>query len=103
MNRLIIIALLACSVTCVAQVPERLKDAFPEGTIYHQNVPYARDTIKKHLLDVYLPPNAKGNVPLVIWVHGGGWMLNDKYADMGYMKNTIRTILEKGYALASID
>jgi acetyl esterase/lipase len=50
-----------------------------------------------------MPANAKANTPLVIWVHGGAWMLNDKYADMGYMTNTIKSILEKGYALASID
>jgi acetyl esterase/lipase len=30
-------------------------------------------------------------------------MLNDKYADMSYMKNTIHSIVESGYALASID
>ncbi len=30
-------------------------------------------------------------------------MLNDKYADMGYMRHTVRSFLDKGYALASID
>ena len=30
-------------------------------------------------------------------------MLNDKYADMGYMTNTIKSIIDKGYILASID
>jgi len=39
----------------------------------------------------------------VVWVHGGAWMLNDKYADMGYMKNTVRGFLDSGYAFASID
>ena len=58
---------------------------------------------KKHLLDIYLPPNATGKVPLVIWVHGGGWLSNDKYADMGYMKQTIAELINQGYALASID
>lgn len=103
MKRLLTILLLGAATSCVAQVPESLKDAFPEGTTFHQNIPYAHDTLKKHLLDIYYPKNAKGNAPLVIWVHGGGWMQNDKYADMSYMKNTIRTLLEKGYALASID
>jgi acetyl esterase/lipase len=28
------------------------------------------------------------DVPLVIFIHGGGWVGNDKYADMGYMPNT---------------
>ncbi|MEJ7643819.1 MAG: alpha/beta hydrolase [Chryseolinea sp.] len=86
-----------------AQVPERVKAWFPAGTIFHQNIPYAKDTLKKHLLDIYLPQNAKANTPLVIWIHGGGWMSNDKYGDMGYMSNTIRSFIEKGYALASTD
>jgi acetyl esterase/lipase len=85
------------------KLPETIKDAFPGGTVFHANIAYAGDTLKKHLLDIYLPPGAKGNVPLVIWVHGGGWMHNDKYADMSYMKGTIKAILEKGYGLASID
>ncbi|MBT1703243.1 alpha/beta hydrolase [Chryseosolibacter indicus] len=89
--------------TSFGQLPERIKTIFPEGTAFHQNINYANDTLKKHLLDIYLPSNTKGNTPLIIWVHGGAWMLNDKYADMGYMRNTIRTFIEKGYALASID
>lgn len=87
----------------VAQVPERIRTMFPVGTVFHQNVPYANDTLKRHLLDIYLPPDVQANIPLVIWVHGGAWMLNDKYADMGYMKNTVRSFIENGYALASID
>lgn len=86
-----------------AQAPERIKDMFPPETIFHQNVPYASDTLKGHLLDIYMPSKISGNVPLVIWVHGGAWRLNDKYADMGYMKNTVRSFIEKGYVFASID
>lgn len=85
------------------ELPERIKSIFPEGTIAHQNIPYAGDTLKKHLLDIYLPPNAEGKLPLVVWVHGGGWISNDKYADMGYMRNTVKGFIEEGYALASID
>ncbi|OOG78237.1 alpha/beta hydrolase [Algoriphagus sp. A40] len=81
----------------------RVISIFPEGTTLHGNIPYQNDTLKKHLLDIYLPPNATGKVPLVIWVHGGGWLSNDKYADMGYMKETIAEIINQGYALASID
>jgi acetyl esterase/lipase len=92
-----------CISCATAQTPEHIKAAFPAGTIFHPNIPYANDTLKKHLLDIYLPGNATSNTPLVIWVHGGAWMHGDKYADMGYMKNTIRTVIEKGYALASID
>ena len=80
-----------------------VQNIFPEGTVMHNNIPYANDTLKKHLLDIYLPPNANNNTPLIVWVHGGAWMLNDKYADMGYMKNTIKAFISNGYALASID
>jgi acetyl esterase/lipase len=76
---------------------------FPAGTVTQANIPYANDTLKKHLLDIYLPSNASSSTPLIVWVHGGAWMLNDKYADMSYMGNTIKGFIEKGYALASID
>jgi acetyl esterase/lipase len=76
---------------------------FPEGTVLHGNIPYNNDTLQKHLLDIYLPPDLKGTLPLVIFIHGGGWLSNDKYADMGYMKKTVAEIISSGFALASID
>ena len=78
-------------------------NVFPQGTVIHGNIAYNNDTVQKHLLDIYLPANAKGKLPLVILVHGGGWLGNDKYADMGYMKKTIVEIVNSGFALASID
>ncbi|MBD0377074.1 MAG: alpha/beta hydrolase [Flavisolibacter sp.] len=86
-----------------AQTPSPVQQIFPKETIFYSNIPYAGDTLKKHLLDIYLPHNAKPNTPLIVWIHGGAWMLNDKYADMSYMKNTIREFIDSGYALASID
>ena len=80
-----------------------VQNIFPKGTVMYSNVPYANDTLKKHLLDIYLPQNAGANTPLIVWVHGGAWMMNDKYADMGYMKNTVKSFIDSGYALASID
>jgi acetyl esterase/lipase len=85
------------------QPPERVKSIFPPQTIVYGNIPYAGDTLRRHLLDIYLPAGAGPHTPLVVWIHGGAWMLNDKYADMSYMRNTIRGFLEKGYALASVD
>ena len=87
----------------VAQPADRVKQIFPENTKVYGNIPYANDTSHFHLLDIYLPANTSKPLPLVIWVHGGAWMLNDKYADMSYMKNTVKSFLDSGYALASID
>lgn len=81
----------------------RVYDLFPKGTVLHGNVPYNNDTISKHLLDIYIPAGAKGKIPLLVFVHGGAWLVNDKYADMGYMKKTVSEIVGRGYALASID
>ncbi|MEI8075599.1 MAG: alpha/beta hydrolase [Bacteroidota bacterium] len=76
---------------------------FPAGTILKGNIPYNNDTDQKHLLDLYLPKNAKGKIPLVILIHGGAWLSNDKYADMGYMTKTMAEIVSNGIAIASID
>ncbi|RYY61811.1 MAG: alpha/beta hydrolase [Chitinophagaceae bacterium] len=86
-----------------AQQPSPVSRIFPEGTKTYANIPYEADTLQKHLLDIYVPANASKPVPLVVWIHGGAWMLNDKYADMGYMKETIKAMLDNGFALASID
>jgi acetyl esterase/lipase len=98
-----LIAAILITLTAAAQRPSPVKGIFPEGTVFHENIPYAQDTVQKHLLDIYLPKNAKPNLPLVVWVHGGAWMMNDKYADMGYMRQTVKGFLENGYAFASID
>src|SRR6188508_3487816 len=82
----------------IAQPPSssQVQARLPKGTILHGNIPYNNDTLKKHLLDIYLPANAKGKLPLVILIHGGGWLVNDKYADMGYMKKTVAEIVSAG-------
>jgi len=96
-------SILSYQTTFAQQAVNPKANLFPAGTIMHGNISYAGDTLKRHLLDIYLPAGEKGKRPLVIWVHGGAWLMNDKYADMGYMKNTIRTLMDSGYALASID
>lgn len=76
---------------------------FPEGTVLRENVNYNNDNHHKHLLDIYMPSRTQGKVPLIILIHGGAWLSNDKYADINYMRNTVADIINCGYALASID
>ncbi len=83
--------------------PQRIHDRLPEGTTIHGNIPYNNDTLKKHLLDIYVPANGKAPMPVVVFIHGGGWISNDKYADMGYMPKTVSAMLENGMVVASID
>jgi len=100
---LFLIILSAFAIKSSAQQTNRVFNIFPKGTVLHDNIPYANDTLKKHLLDIYLPPTGKSSYPVVIWIHGGAWMLNDKYADMGYMTQTLKSLVDSGYAVASID
>lgn len=105
MKPYLLIALFFISFYASAQPPSpaAIQARMPKGTVIHGNIPYNSDTLKKHLLDIYLPAEAKGKLPLVVFIHGGGWIGNDKYADMGYMTNTINAMLENGFAIASID
>lgn len=102
-NLIVVLLISLCTSTGHAQLADRVKNIFPENTKVYGNIPYANDTSRFHLLDIYLPANTTRPLPLVVWIHGGAWMLNDKYADMGYMKNTVKSFLDSGYALASID
>ena len=42
-----------------------------------RNIPYAAAAQERQMLDVYSPPGAK-NLPVVFWIHGGGWQAGDK-------------------------
>ncbi|MCF7818495.1 MAG: alpha/beta hydrolase [Kiritimatiellales bacterium] len=64
-----------------------------------KNIPYANLESGPLLLDLYRPVNAKGSVPLIIWIHGGGWKNGSK-------ENCLPVRLgftERGYAIASIN
>ena len=41
------------------------------------NIPYAKPAHKRQVLDIYAPDEAK-NLPVVFWIHGGGWQTGDK-------------------------
>lgn len=103
--RTILFLSLISNIISLAQPPSasQIQTRLPKGTIIHGNIAYNSDTLKKHLLDIYLPAENKGKIPLLVFIHGGGWISNDKYADMGYMTNTIAEILNSNIAIASID
>ncbi len=42
-----------------------------------RDIPYADPADKRQVLDVYSPKAAK-NLPVVFWIHGGGWQTGDK-------------------------
>jgi CubicO group peptidase (beta-lactamase class C family) len=42
-----------------------------------RNIPYVEKADERQVLDVYSPRGAK-NLPVVFWIHGGGWQTGDK-------------------------
>src|SRR4051812_42710072 len=42
-----------------------------------RDIPYADPAHERQVLDVYSPRGAK-NLPVVFWIHGGGWQTGDK-------------------------
>lgn len=68
----------------------------PEGTVAHRNLSYLPDDHPRHKLDLYLPKDGK-NLPLVVWIHGGGWQNGSKE------RCPALPLVAKGFAVASIN
>ena len=65
-----------------------------------KNLAYVKQGHERHRLDLYLPqvrPSA-AELPLIIWVHGGGWKngSKDRFAHLN-------PLLQRGFAVASIN
>lgn len=60
------------------------------------NIPYADPAHERQVLDIHSPPNAK-NLPVVFWIHGGGWQAGDK-TDVQIKP---RVFTERGYLFVS--
>ena len=54
----------------------------PEDIERWDNIVYGHDDREMQKLDVYRPKQAQGeDLPVIISVHGGGWMYGDKERD----------------------
>lgn len=48
------------------------------GVVVERDLPYARSGASGHVLDVWRPREAKGPLPIVLYVHGGGFRILSK-------------------------
>ncbi len=67
------------------------------GVKVSRNVEYANAQGKPLLLDVFIPEGANGKLPLIVWIHGGGWTSGDKE------NCPALSFVKKGYAVGSIN
>jgi arylformamidase len=61
-----------------------------------RNIPYAKPGHERQVLDVYSPPKAK-NLPVVFWIHGGGWQAGDKAS----VQIKPKVFVDKGFVFVS--
>jgi|tagenome__1003787_1003787.scaffolds.fasta_scaffold20566719_2 acetyl esterase/lipase len=78
------------------------------GTRVLLGVPYAAiPGIRPLELDLYLPPDADGPVPVVVFLHGGGWRTGSRHlagpAYRGWTPTTFERVAQAGIAVASVD
>lgn len=66
--------------------------------VKHLDIAYTEPAAERQILDIYAPEEAK-NLPVVFWIHGGGWQAGDK--SMVEMKP--KAFTEKGYVFVSIN
>jgi acetyl esterase/lipase len=86
-----------------AQIRTVTRQPYPtegDSVAWITNVPYVNGGGPQQQLDLYIPTQKK-NMPLVVYVHGGGWEHGDKAGDSLNPNNL--QLLWDGYAMASIN
>ncbi len=77
------------------QAPPRI----PKGVTVHRDLVYASVNGRDLRLDLYLPASKAGRLlPVVVWIHGGGWRRGSKNNPRAALP-----LLEHGYALVSVE
>lgn len=71
----------------------------PENVTVFSDIPYVGDGKWQHLLDVYRPEGTTEPLPVIIDIHGGGWMYGKKEINKHY--NMV--LASKGFTVFSIN
>ena len=65
----------------------------PEGVERFDDISYGE--FDRNVLDVYRPKNKSGKLPVIVSIHGGGWV----YGNKGIMQYYCMSLAEKGFAV----
>jgi arylformamidase len=64
----------------------------------HKGIPYAEPKNDRQMLDVYAPTQGK-NLPVVVWIHGGGWRAGDRSS----VQKKPQAFVDKGFVFVAIN
>lgn len=56
----------------------KTKQSPPQNVICYKNISYLKDGKTAHLLDIYSPKDVKEKLPVLVDIHGGGWVYGNK-------------------------
>ena len=63
-----------------------------------RDIPYVENGHKRHVLDIYTPQDPAGkSLPVMFWIHGGGWQTGDK-SDVALKP---KVLTERGFVFVS--
>lgn len=69
----------------------------PEGIERFDDLRYGED--ERNVLDVYRPKNAAGKLPVIVSIHGGGWV----YGNKEIMQFYCMSLAERGFAVVNFN
>lgn len=95
----LLIALGSLAVASVAHANPFVDKLIPTDTVLKADLEYVPGGGASHTLDLYLPKTDAAKIPLVIFIHGGGW-------NSGTSKDwhpSFGNLLEHGFAVATIN
>lgn len=95
---LVIVTCLVCGPLVFAQQKRKKQQALPAGVRVIRDLSYSSPESGALLLDLYLPEKKSDKpLPVVIWVHGGGWKNGSKNRTPAVF------LAQHGFAVASIN
>jgi acetyl esterase/lipase len=63
-----------------------------------RDLPYVENGHERHVLDIYTPEaETEGALPVIVWIHGGGWQAGDK-SDVALKP---KVLTERGFVFVS--
>lgn len=79
-------------------LPVFLLSSIASGQKLTADIPYSDDSHERHVLDIYTPEKANSErLPVMFWIHGGGWQVGDK-SDVALKP---KVLTERGFIFVS--